>query len=67
MRKVQEMTGLSRSTIDRYEKNKAFPAKVQLTDTGTRQSPVAFVLEEVETWIKSRINSRAAANSSGNE
>lgn len=65
MREVQEMTGLSRSTIDRYAKAASgFPAKIQLTDTGTRQSAIAFVKEEVEAWIKSRMNNRPAANSS---
>ena len=37
MREVQQMTGLSRSTIDRYAKASDFPAKVQLTNTGSEQ------------------------------
>ena len=60
MGEVMVMTGLSRSTVDRYSKSgiAGFPAKVQLTDTGTRQSPVAFVLEEVKAWIEQRKNAR---------
>lgn len=66
---VMDMTGLSRSTIDRYSKHhiSGFPAKVKLSDTGTRQSAIAFVREEVEAWIKSRMNNRPAANSAGEQ
>lgn len=61
---VQAMTGLCRRTIDRYAKNatSGFPAKVKLTDTGTRQSAVAFVRQEIEAWITARANKITTAN-----
>jgi len=51
LRAVEEMTGLSRSSLYRLIQLDQFPAPIQLT--GARA--VAWVAEEVEAWIQSRI------------
>lgn len=56
---VLEMTGLSRSTINRRIKSGEFPKQMKLSSTGTRQAPIAFALEEVQAWVAERKNERA--------
>ena len=48
-REVQEMTGLSRTTIWRLETRGDFPSRVALTP-----SSVGWRLREVEAWLESR-------------
>jgi prophage regulatory protein len=50
------MTSLSRSMLNRYREKGLFPAAVSL---GERR--IAFVRQEVEAWIDTRIAGRAAA------
>ena len=52
LRTVEDYTGLSRSSIYRMIKAGEFPAPIQLT--GSRS--VAWLAEEIDTWIKSRIS-----------
>lgn len=56
---VLEMTGLSRSTINRRVAERTFPRPMKLSSTGTRQAPIAFALEEVQAWVAERKNERA--------
>ena len=49
--RVQEMTGLSRSTIYSWISKGMFPAQVQLDPRS-----VACVAKEVEAWIEARIS-----------
>ena len=55
---VQQMTGLSRSTIYAYIDKGIFPRQVKL---GERC--VAWIEDEVMEWIDTRITARDAANS----
>lgn len=55
LNKVIEMTGLSRPTVYRLIQQGKFPKQVKL---GERS--VAWVLEEVEQWMKDRISSSRA-------
>jgi prophage regulatory protein len=55
---VQQMTGLSRSTIYAYIDKGVFPRQVKL---GERC--VAWIEDEVMEWIDTRIMARDAANS----
>ena len=48
--KVQEKTGLSRSTIYEYLKHRNFPAQIRL---GARA--IGFVESEIDEWIEARI------------
>lgn len=48
-KEVQELTGLSRTSIWRMERNEEFPARVQLS-----AGSVGWRLSEVEHWINSR-------------
>jgi prophage regulatory protein len=47
---VEQKTGLSYETINRYEKRGEFPARVQL---GTNS--VGWFEDEVDDWIKARV------------
>lgn len=53
LRAVQERTTLARSTIYKYMAEGLFPKRVQL---GKRN--VAWDLEEVESWIRSKLLER---------
>lgn len=53
LEQVVEMTGLPRSTLYRYVKNKQFPAQVKL---GLKI--VGWVESEVVDWIKRRVEIR---------
>lgn len=46
---INEITGLSVSTIYRLEKSGGFPKRRQISNKS-----VAWVLSEIEEWIKSR-------------
>lgn len=46
---VQEMVGLSRTTIWRLERKGKFPSRRKIGENS-----VAWLKEEVEKWIKSR-------------
>ncbi|MBM4208525.1 MAG: AlpA family phage regulatory protein [Gammaproteobacteria bacterium] len=58
LKAVKEMTGLSRSTLYAYIEMGKFPRQVKL---GERC--VAWVEEEVATWLEARITERDASNS----
>lgn len=47
-KEVQELTGLSRTTIWRLERNGEFPARVQLSSTR-----IGWRFSEVQDWIQS--------------
>ncbi len=49
--KVKELTGLSRSTIWRLEKNKLFPKRIKITNRN-----VGWLLSEIEAWINFKFN-----------
>ena len=49
MREVIDLTGLSRSTIDRLENRGKFPKRVELST-----QRVGWIVEEVEAWRKQR-------------
>jgi len=48
--KVQEKTGLSRSTIYEYLRQRNFPAQIRL---GARA--IGFIESEIDEWIEARI------------
>lgn len=53
---VEKITGLASTTIYRRIKNDpSFPKPVPLGYTGSRGSPVGFVLEEVQEWVRLRM------------
>jgi prophage regulatory protein len=57
---VLMMLGISRTTLHRVrEKDSAFPAPIK--DGMHRQAHAYFVKSEIEAWIKSKGDSRAAA------
>jgi prophage regulatory protein len=54
-REVEAMTTLSRSTIYRLMKNKAFPASIRLS-----ANSVGWLESDVEQWIESNRTDRVA-------
>jgi len=48
---VKELIGLSRSTIDRLEREGKFPKRRQISSNA-----VAWVFGEIEDWIEARAN-----------
>lgn len=54
------LTGFGRATIYKLMRHpeSGFPKAVKLTDSTARGAPVAWVLSEVQDWIKSRIAAR---------
>lgn len=50
---VREYTGLSRSTIDRLEREGKFPRRRQLS-----AKAVAWIAGEIEDWCKERTTSK---------
>ncbi|WP_437882094.1 helix-turn-helix transcriptional regulator [Pseudomonas sp. LRF_L74] len=59
---VLAMTGYSRPAIYKLLKSDAsFPRPVPLSNGKSRNSPVGFVLSEVQQWVKSRIAMREVA------
>ncbi len=59
MPELQQLTGLARPTVYKMiHRDPSFPRPVKLSDSGARNAPVAFVLSEVQEWIKGRIQAR---------
>lgn len=60
---VSKMVGLARPTIYKMLKdpNVSFPLPVKLSDSTARGAPVAWVLAEVQDWVRARIASRNKA------
>lgn len=58
---VSSIVGLARPTIYKMMKdpNVGFPLPVKLSDSSARGAPVAWVLAEVQNWVRARIASRA--------
>lgn len=53
------LTGLQRATVyKRLKDDPTFPRPVPLSDSTARGAPVAWVLAEVQEWVKSRIAAR---------
>lgn len=58
--RVCELIGISRTTLHRIrERDTTFPAPKK--DGGHRQAPVYFLRSEVESWIRTKMDSRSAA------
>ncbi|WP_434703118.1 AlpA family phage regulatory protein [Pseudomonas sp. Z1-12] len=56
---VERITGLASSTIYRRIKDDpSFPKPVPLSNSGSRGSPVGFVLAEVQEWVRLRMSLR---------
>lgn len=57
---VSSIVGLARPTIYKMLKdpNVGFPLPVKLSDSTARGAPVAWVLAEVQDWVRARIASR---------
>ena len=59
MPELQQLTGLARPTVYKMiQRDASFPRPVKLSDSGARNAPVAFVLSEVQAWIRGRIQVR---------
>ncbi|KFJ91146.1 regulatory protein [Pseudomonas sp. 1-7] len=59
---VLALTGLQRATVyKRLKDDPTFPRPVPLTASTARGAPVAFVLAEVQAWVRARIEARGAA------
>ena len=60
---VESIVGLARPTIYKLMKQpeSGFPLPVKLSDSTARGAPVAWVLGEVQAWVRSRIAARAKA------
>lgn len=57
---VCHRTGLAKTSIYDMVKRGEFPAPVRLSDSGTS---VAWIEEEVEAWMESRIDARRTSES----
>ena len=56
---VLALTGLQRATVyKRIKDDPTFPRPVPLSTSRARGAPVAFVLAEVQTWVRARIAAR---------
>jgi len=59
MPELLALTGLQRATVyKRLKDDPTFPRPVPLSDSPARGAPVAWVLAEVQEWVKSRIAAR---------
>lgn len=59
---VLALTGLQRATVyKRLKDDPTFPRPVPLTASTAQGAPVAFVLAEVQAWVRARIEAREAA------
>ncbi|NMY53230.1 AlpA family phage regulatory protein [Pseudomonas sp. WS 5011] len=60
---VQAIVGLARPTIYKLmrQPESGFPLPVKLSDSTARGAPVAWVLAEVQQWVRSRIAARGSA------
>ncbi|KIZ38110.1 helix-turn-helix transcriptional regulator [Stutzerimonas stutzeri] len=63
MPEVVAIVGLARPTIYKLMKqaDSGFPQPVKLSNSTARGAPVAWVLAEVQAWVKSRIAARGSA------
>lgn len=63
MPEVVAIVGLARPTIYKLMKqaDSDFPQPVKLSNSTARGAPVAWVLAEVQAWVKSRIAARGSA------
>lgn len=62
MPELEALTGLARATVyKRLKDDPSFPKPVPLSNSTARGAPVAFVLSEVQTWIRGRIAARGVA------
>ncbi|MHB0817276.1 helix-turn-helix transcriptional regulator [Stutzerimonas stutzeri] len=56
------LTGLQRATVyKRLKDDPTFPRPVPLSTSTARGAPVAFVLAEVQAWVRARIEARDVA------
>lgn len=56
MPEMELITGLTRPTIYRRLKDDpTFPRPVPLSNSGSRNAPVGWVLSEVQAWVRTRI------------
>lgn len=60
MPEVQAIVGLARPTIYKLLRRpeSGFPLPVKLSDSNARGAPVAWVLGEVQEWVRARIAAR---------
>lgn len=60
MPRLEDTTGLKRSTLYKlmHCPESGFPRPVKLSNSNARGAPVAWVLSEVQQWIKNRIDAR---------
>lgn len=59
MPELLALTGLQRATVyKRLKDDPTFPRPVPLSDSAARGAPVAWVLAEVQAWVRSRIAAR---------
>ena len=62
MPELEALTGLARATVyKRLKDDPSFPKPVPLSNSTARGAPVAFVLSEVQNWIRGRIAARGVA------
>lgn len=60
MPELEIIIGLARPTIyKRLKDDPTFPRPVPLSDSKARGAPVGWVLGEVQTWLRSRIDRRS--------
>ncbi len=56
------LTGMQRATVyKRLKDDPTFPRPVPLSDSAARGAPVAWVLAEVQAWVRGRIAARGVA------
>lgn len=56
------LTGLQRATVyKRLKDDPTFPRPVPLSNSTARGAPVAWVLSEVQEWVRARIDAREVA------
>ena len=60
MPEVERIVGMKRSTIYKLmqRSDSGFPLPVKLSNSNARGAPVAWVLFEIQTWARSRIEAR---------
>ncbi|PKH21529.1 MULTISPECIES: helix-turn-helix transcriptional regulator [Pseudomonas] len=60
MPEVERIVGMKRSTIYKLMQrtDSGFPLPVKLSNSNARGAPVAWVLSEIQTWARSRIEAR---------
>lgn len=59
MPELLSLTGMQRATVyKRLKDDPTFPKPVPLSNSTARGAPVAFVLGEVQSWIRGRIAAR---------